>query len=68
MYKDDGDKWQLKSYVFSTVPGSEFEVTENWIRGKKFDAKTLEYWDSKKGTKITLKDFYKGPIKPTIES
>ena len=68
MYKDDADKWLLKSYVFSTVPGSEFEVTENWIRGKKFDTKTLEYWDSKKGTKITLKDFYKGPIKPTIES
>ena len=68
MYKDDADKWLLKSYVFSTVPGSEFEVTENWIRGKKFDAKTLEYWDSKKGAKITLKDFYKGPIKPTIES
>ncbi len=67
LYKDDSDKWVLKQYVFSTIPGTEFEVSQSWIDGKKFDAKTLEYWESKKGTKVTLKDFYKGPIKPTIQ-
>lgn len=65
LYKDDADKWQLRSYVFSTVPGVEFEITQKWVSGKKFDPKELEYWESKIGTKATLKDFYKGPIKPT---
>jgi hypothetical protein len=67
LYKDDRDKWVLKQYIFSTMPGKEFEVSQSWIDGKKFDTKTLEYWESKRGTKITLKDFYKGPIKPTTQ-
>jgi hypothetical protein len=63
-WKDDQDNWQLKQYVFSTVPGVEFEVTENWIKEKAFSGKALEYWSSKKGSKITMKDFYKGPVTP----
>lgn len=61
-YKDDKDEWQLKQYNFSTVPGVEFEVTKGWIKDKDFSGKTKRYWKDKIGTKITLKDFHKGPI------
>ncbi len=64
LWKDEQDNWQIKQYVFSTVPGVEFEVNDNWIKGKNFSGATLEYWTSKKGSKITMKDFYKGPITP----
>ena len=61
-YKDDKDEWQLKQYVFSTVPGVEFEVTKGWIKDKDFSGKTKRYWKDKMGSKITLKEFHKGPI------
>jgi hypothetical protein len=60
-YKDDKDAWQLKQYTFSTVPGVEFEITKGWIKDKDFSGKTKRHWKDKIGTKITLKDFHKGP-------
>lgn len=64
MWKDDKDAWQIKQYNFSTVPGVEFEVTESWIKENKFSGKTLEYWKGKLGKKITMKEYYKGPVLP----
>jgi hypothetical protein len=66
MWKDDKGAWQLKQFVFSTVPGVEFEVTENWIKDKKFSGQELEYWKKKVGTKITMKEYYKGPVTPPV--
>jgi len=63
-WKDEKDNWQLKQYNFSTVPGAEFEVSDSWISEKGFSGKELEYWTGKKGSKITMKDFYKGPVSP----
>jgi hypothetical protein len=60
-YKDDKDAWQLKKYVFSTMPGVEFEITKGWVDEKKFKSED-KYWRDKIGTKITLKDYMKGPI------
>lgn len=61
-YKDDKDVWQLKQYVFSTMPGVEFEITKGWVKDKDFKRKERKYWEEKIGTKITLKDFMKGPV------
>jgi hypothetical protein len=60
-YKDDKDAWQLKQYVFSTMPGVEFDITKGWVDDKKFKTSEDEYWRGKIGTKITLKEFMKGP-------
>ena len=65
-YKDDKDVWQLKQYVFSTMPGVEFEITKGWVKDKDFKRKERKYWEEKIGTKITLKDFMKGPISNTV--
>jgi hypothetical protein len=66
-YKDDKDVWQLKQYVFSTMPGVEFEVTSGWVKEKNFKESDAKYWGDKIGTKITLKDFMKGPISNKVE-
>lgn len=66
-YKDDKDVWQLKQYVFSTMPGVEFEVTKGWIKDKDFKRKERKYWEDKIGTKITLKEFMKGPVSNKVE-
>jgi len=62
LYKDNNDNWILKNYIFSTMPGVNFEVTKNWIDSKNFKGQESIYWNSKIGTKISLKDYYKGPI------
>lgn len=67
-YKDDRSKWIIKKYKYSTMPGSEFTLTENWLNQQKLEGSELEYWKSKLNTKITLKEFYKGAPKLTINS
>ena len=32
MYKDDSDQWILKKYIFSTMAGSEFTLTQSFIK------------------------------------
>ena len=61
-YKDDKDEWQLKQYLFSTVPGVEFEITKGWVKDKDFSGKTKRHWKDKIGSKITMKEFFKGPV------
>jgi hypothetical protein len=67
-YKDDRSKWIIKKYKYSTMPGSEFTLTENWLNQQKLEGSELEYWKSKLNTKITLKEFYKGSPKLTINN
>jgi hypothetical protein len=62
LYKDDKDNWQVKQYVFSTVPGVEFTISDNWLRQSKMTSKDLSYWSTKVGQKITMKEYIKGPI------
>jgi hypothetical protein len=57
MYKDNTDQWQLKQYVFSTIPGSEFTITENWINTLSLDGIQYEYLTNKIGLKITVKEY-----------
>ena len=62
LYKDDKDNWQVKQYVFSTVPGVEFTISEDWLKKGKMNTRDLSYWSTKIGQKVTMKEYIKGPI------
>jgi len=66
-YKDDYLKWHIKKYKYSTMPGTEFTLTENWLNEQNLPKEENEYWKTKLNTKITLKDFYKGIPKIKID-
>jgi hypothetical protein len=57
IYKDDTDQWQLKQYVFSTIPGDDFIVTDNWVNSLNLNSIQLEYLTNKIGFKITVKEY-----------
>jgi hypothetical protein len=63
LYKDDRDVWQVKNYVFSTMPGVEFTMSEDWIN-KQTDLPLLYqvYWSNKIGERVTFKDVLRGPV------
>jgi hypothetical protein len=73
-YADELNKWHIKKYKYSTMPGSEFTLTENWLKEQNLPESENEYWKTKINKKVTLKEFYKGPPKtntlvtPTNES
>ena len=67
-YRDNYNKWHIKKYKYSTMPGSEFTLTETWLNQQKLETNEIEYWKSKINTKITLKEFYKGVPKITINN
>lgn len=58
MWKDDADNWELRKYKISTTPGVEFVITDSWIRDRKALNK-VDFWQSVKGQKSTIKDYYK---------
>jgi hypothetical protein len=62
-YADELKRWHIKKYKYSTMPGSEFTLTENWLKEQKLSEPENEYWKTKINKKITLKEFYKGPPK-----
>lgn len=62
-YRDELNKWNIKKYKYSTMPGSEFTLTENWLKEQNLSKSENEYWSTKINKKITLKEFYKGPPK-----
>ena len=62
-YRDELNKWHIKKYKYSTMPGSEFTLTENWLKEQNLSITENEYWKTKINKKITLKEFYKGPPK-----
>jgi hypothetical protein len=64
LYKDKTDSWDVKQYKFSTVPGVEFLVTDNWLKERPNLLK-LDFWktqvdgfDNQKGRKFTIKEYY----------
>lgn len=67
-YIDNYNKWHIKKYKYSTMPGTEFTLTESWLNQQKLENNEIEYWKTKINTKITLKDFYKGVPKITINN
>ena len=60
LYKDDKSNWQVKQYIFSTVPGAEFTISDSWL--KQSEIKDLSYWSTKIGQKVTMKEYIKGTI------
>ncbi len=57
MFKDDGKKWNIRNYIFSTVPGTEFTVSENWLFDKKLN--TNSNFTSLVGKKTYMKEYIK---------
>jgi hypothetical protein len=62
LYKDDSNNWKVKQYVFSTVPGVEFTISESWLKQTQMENKDLSYWSTKIDQKVTMKEFLKGAI------
>ena len=62
LYKDDSNNWKVKQYVFSTVPGVEFTISESWLKQTQMENKDLPYWSTKIDQKVTMKEFLKGAI------
>jgi hypothetical protein len=62
LYKDDKNNWKVKQYVFSTVPGVEFTISESWLKQTQMENKDLPYWSTKIDQKVTMKEFLKGAI------
>lgn len=62
LYKDDQNVWRVKNYVYSTVPGLEFTVSEKWLRDSKLDTINQIYWSNKIDQKITMKELKRGPV------
>jgi hypothetical protein len=64
LYKDDDDNWDVRQYKFSTMPGVEFIVTEQWIAerpnlSKKILSDGKDFWrESMIGKKMTIKEYY----------
>jgi hypothetical protein len=57
MYKKDDGSWDVKHYLFSTVPGLEFTITDSWLTEKNF--KNVKPWIDSTGKKIFMKDYVK---------
>ena len=57
LFKKEDNTWDLKQYSFSTVPGVEFTVTDNWLEDKNLSTK--KEWIDLKGKKISMKDYAK---------
>jgi hypothetical protein len=57
MFKDDSEKWNIRNYIFSTVPGTEFTVSENWLFDKKLN--TNSNFTPLVGKKTYMKEYIK---------
>ena len=65
LYKDSSDNWKLKKYIFSTMPGKEFTLTQSYIDSNNLNNFTelinfidkrismKEFWDISKNDSIT---------------
>ena len=52
--KEDGS-WELKQYMFSTVPGLEFTITDSWLTEKNLTKQ--EPWINSSGKKMMMKEY-----------
>jgi hypothetical protein len=57
MFKKEDNTWELKQYMFSTVPGLEFTITDNWLKEKNLNK--LNPWIGSSGKKIFMKEYAK---------
>jgi len=57
MYKKEDGSWDVKHYLFSTVPGLEFTITDSWLTEK--NLKNVKPWIDSVGKKIFMKDYVK---------
>lgn len=57
MFKKDDGTWELKQYMFSTVPGLEFTISDNWLSEK--NLKDVNPWIGSSGKKIFMKEYAK---------
>lgn len=57
LFKNKDSNWELKQYIFSTVPGLEFTITDSWLSEKKL--KDQNPWIGSAGKKITMKEYAK---------
>ena len=55
IWKKDDDTWDIKQYLFSTVPGLEFTISDSWLTEK--NLKNVEPWTSSNGKKIYMKEY-----------
>lgn len=55
LFKNKDSNWELKQYIFSTVPGLEFTITDSWLSEKKL--KDQNPWVGSSGKKITMKEY-----------
>ena len=57
MFKKDDGTWELKQYMFSTVPGLEFTISDAWLTEK--NIKDVNPWIGSSGKKIFMKEYAK---------
>ena len=57
MYKKEDASWDVKYYLFSTVPGLEFTITDSWLTEKNLG--NVKPWIGSAGKKIFMKDYVK---------
>ena len=57
LYKNDNNIWQLKQYMFSTMPGLEFTITNSWLSEKNLT--NSNYLADSIGKNIYMKDYVK---------
>lgn len=55
LYKKEDQNWEMKQYIFSTVPGLEFTITDSWLSEKNFT--NVEPWVNSSGKKIFMKEY-----------
>ena len=56
MFKDENDQWVLKKYIFSTMAGSEFTLTQSFIENRNLTSyPDLENYINKR---ISMKEFF----------
>jgi hypothetical protein len=57
MFKKEDNTWELKQYMFSTVPGLEFTISDSWLKEKNLFK--LNPWIGSSGKKIFMKEYAK---------
>ena len=57
MFKKEDNTWELKQYMFSTVPGLEFTISDSWLKEKNLNK--LNPWIGSSGKKIFMKEYAK---------
>ena len=57
MFKKEDGTMELKQYMFSTVPGLEFTITDSWLTDKNLTKQSS--WTGSSGKKISIKEYVK---------